>query len=88
MNTYAQSTTEIHEDALNTYYRKRNRQKRAERKRKEKIYYIKQKIFGILMAAFGVLVPFVADGDATMSLLIVPMALYMIFTKEKVLMIR
>lgn len=81
-------TCDIHEDAINTYYRRRNRQKRAERKRKEKAYYIKQKIFGVCFAAFGLLIPFIADGDATASLLIVPMALYMIFTKEKVLMIR
>lgn len=87
MNTYTHST-EIHEDALNTYYRRRNRQKRAEQKRKEKIYYIKQKIFGICFATFGILVPFFADGDATASLLVVPMSVYMIFTKEKVLMIR
>ena len=87
MNTYAQSTTEMHEDALNTYYRKRNRQKRAERRKQEKLYYIKQKLFGIVTAAFGLLIPFVTDGDATMSLFIIPMALYMIFTKEKVLML-
>ena len=87
MNTYAQSTTEIHEDAINTYYRRRNSQKRAERRRQEKLYYIKQKIFGILMAAFGILIPFVADGDATASLLFIPMGLYTIFTKEKVLML-
>lgn len=87
MNTYAHNTIEIHEDALNTYYRRRNRQKRAERRKQEKLYYIKQKLFGMVMAAFGVLIPFVADGDVTMSLFIVPMALYMIFTNEKVLML-
>ena len=88
MNTYSQNTTEIYEDAINTYYRRRNSQKRAERIKQEKLYYIKQKIFGIVFAAFGLLIPFIADGDATMSLFIVPMALYMIFTKEKVLLIR
>lgn len=81
-------TYDIQEEAINTYYRRRNRQKRAERRRKEKVYFIKQKIFGICFAAFGLLIPFIADGDATASLLIVPMALYMVFTKEKVLMIR
>ena len=87
MNTYAQSTTDIHKEALDTYYRRRNRQKRAERRRQEKLYYIKQKLFGVLFAAFGILIPFIADGDATMSLFIIPMALYMIFTKEKVLLL-
>ena len=72
----------IHEDSINTYYRRRNRKKRANKR-----YYRKQKIFGVVVAAFGILVPFVTDGDATMSLFIIPMALYMIFTKEKVLML-
>ena len=83
-NTY--NTTDIQEDAINTYYRRRNRQKRVERRRQEKLYYIKQKIFGVVMAAFGLIIPFVTNGDATMSLLIVPMGLYTIFTKEKVFM--
>ena len=87
MNTYARSTTEMHEEALDTYYRRRNRKKRAERRKQEKLYYIKQKIFGVIVAAFGILFPFVVDGDATMSLFIIPMGLYMIFTKEKVLML-
>ena len=76
-------TEDIQKEAIETYYRKRNKQKKANRK-----YFIKQKLFGFLMVLFGVLVPIVCDGDATISLFIIPMALYMIFTKEKVLMIR
>jgi hypothetical protein len=74
-------TEDIHADAMETYYRRRG-QKKANRK-----YFIKQKLFGLLMVLFGILIPFVADGDATMSLLIVPMGLYTMFTKEKVLML-
>lgn len=74
-------TEDIQQDAIETYYRRRNRQKKVNRK-----YFIKQKLFGLLMVLFGVLVPIVCDGDATMSLLIVPMGLYILFTKEKVFM--
>ena len=68
-----------------------NRQKairRAERKARrkaEKIYYIKQKLSGLTMAAIGILIPFVCNGDATASLLVLPMGLYLLFTKEKVM---
>ena len=65
-----------------------NRQKairRAERKA-EKIYYIKQKLSGLTLAAIGILIPFVADGDATASILILPLGLFLVFTKEKVMM--
>lgn len=68
--------------------REENRQKairRAERKA-EKIYYIKQKLSGLTLAAIGILIPFVADGDATASILILPLGLFLVFTKEKVMM--
>lgn len=72
--------------------REENRQKairRAERKAKrklERIYYIKQKLSGLTLATIGILIPFVADGDATASILILPLGLYLLFTKEKVMM--
>ena len=72
--------------------REENRQKairRAEhkaRRKAEKIYYIKQKLLGLTMAIIGILIPFVCDGDATASLLVLPLGLYLLFTKEKVMM--
>ena len=69
-----------------------NRQKairRAERKARrkaERIYYIKQKLSGLTLATIGILIPFVCDGDATASVLILPLGLYILFTKEKVMM--
>jgi hypothetical protein len=73
-------TEDIQQEAMDTYYRRRG-QKKSKKKSD-----LKQKLFGLLMVLFGVLIPFVADGDVTMSLLIVPMGLYILFTKEKVLM--
>lgn len=69
-----------------------NRQKairRAERETKrkaERIYYIKQKLSGLAMATIGILTPFLCDGDATVFLFVVPLGLFLMFTKEKVMM--
>ena len=69
-----------------------NRQKairRAERKARrkaERIYYIKQKLSGLTMAAIGIITPFLLDGDATFSLIALPLGLFLLFTKEKVMM--
>ena len=69
-----------------------NRQKairRAERKARrkaERIYYIKQKLSGLTMAAIGIFTPFLLDGDATFSLIALPLGLFLMFTKEKVMM--
>lgn len=73
-------TEDIQQEAMDTYYRRRG-QKKSKKKPD-----LKQKLFGLLMVLFGILIPFVADGDATMSLLIIPMGLYTIFTNEKVFM--
>lgn len=44
---------------------------------------IKQKLYGIALIAIGIL-SVLPDKDATAALLIVPMGIYMVFTKEKV----
>lgn len=67
-----------------------NRQKairRAERnarRKAERIYYIKQKLLGLCMVVLGVAIPFVMDGDATASLIVLPIGIYALFTKEKI----
>ena len=72
--------------------REENRQKairRAERKarkRKELAYYIKQKLSGLTMAAIGIFTPILLDGDATFSLIALPLGIYLLFTKEKIMM--
>ena len=69
-----------------------NRQKairRAERKARrkaERLYCIKQKLSGLTMAAIGIFTPFLLDGDATFSLFALPLGIYLLFTKEKVMM--
>ena len=69
-----------------------NRQKaikiaeRKSRKRAEAIYYIKQKLSGLTMAAIGIITPILLDGDATFSLIALPVGIWLMFTKEKVMM--
>ena len=50
-----------------------------------KIYYLKQKLCGLALVLIGVIIPFLLDGDVTVSVLIVPLGLYAIFTKEYIL---
>lgn len=54
----------------------------------ENVYYMKQKLFGLVMLAIGVAAPFLLDGDATFSLLAVPMGIGLMITKQKVMMFR
>lgn len=68
-----------------------NRQKairrvvRKTRKKAEIIYYIKQKLSGLALVSIGIIIPFVNDGDATASLIILPLGIWLLFTKEKVM---
>ena len=56
-----------------------------QKKKKNTIYFAKQKIAGIILIAIGVIIPFILDGDATASIVIIPMGLLLLFTKEKVM---
>lgn len=62
------------------------RRKLTHRQKAERIYYIKQKLSGLIMAAIGIFTPFLLDGDATFSLIALPLGLFLMFTKEKVMM--
>lgn len=47
-------------------------------------YYVKQKLMGVLLIALGVIMAALDGWDITALLLILPIGLLMIFTKEKV----
>lgn len=61
------------------------RRKAEERvyKRQEMLYYFKQKCIGLVLAGLGVLCTFLMDGDATVSLVLVPLGLSVFLSKEK-----
>lgn len=54
---------------------------RKEVKMNKKIF---QKLIGVAMTGIGVL-PFIVGGDATASLLLIPLGLYMVFSKTLVI---
>ena len=60
--------------------------KRKARKRAETIYYMKQKLSGLTMVAIGIITPILLGGDATFSLVALPLGIWLIFTKEKAMM--
>lgn len=59
--------------------------KRRIRQRTERLYYIKQRLSGMTMAAVGIIIPFLLDGDATVSLIALPLGIFLLLTKEKVM---
>ena len=60
--------------------------RRTYRSRAERAYFLKQKLCGLVLTTIGIIVPVVCDGDATASLLLVPMGLFVLFTKEKIML--
>ena len=49
------------------------------------LYFLKQKLCGLVIAAFGILIPFLLDGDATASVILIPLGLFLIFTRQRVM---
>lgn len=60
--------------------------KRKARKRSETIYYIKQKLSGLTMAAIGIITPILLNGDATFSLIALPLGIWLLSTRKKIMM--
>ena len=59
----------------------------AERQEKREllIYKAKQKLLGLLAITVSRASPLLLDGDATASVLFLPLGIYVLFTKEKVI---
>ena len=60
----------------------------AEQKEKREmfLYKAKQKFIGMLAIGISIASPLLLDGDATISVIMLPLGLYLLFTKEKVIM--
>ena len=78
-------TVYTYEEWLKEYNRQET--KRRIRQRTERLYYMKQRISGAIMAAIGIITPFLLDGDATFSLVALPLGIFLMLTKEKVMII-
>ena len=82
-NTY---DTEVFETVMTYSEWEKEHRRRTRKSSADRAYYIKQKLYGVILAAIGIIVPILFDGDATASLLLVPMGLFVLFTKEKVML--
>lgn len=76
-------TVYTYDEWLKEYNRRET--KRRIRQRTEHLYYIKQCLSGTIMAAIGIIAPFVLDGDATVSLVTLPLGIFLLLTREKVM---
>lgn len=63
----------------------RHRERKRTRRKALAIYYIKQKLSGLLLVAIGTVIPVVAN-DITFSIFMIPLGIYLMLTKEKVMM--
>lgn len=76
-------TVYTYKEWLKEYNRRET--KRRIRQRTEYLYYMKQRLSGAIMVAIGIITPFVLDGDATFSLVALPLGIFLMLTKEKVM---
>lgn len=76
-------TVYTYEEWLKEYNRRETT--RRIRQRTEHLYYMKQRLSGVIMAAIGIIMPFVLDGDATVSIVVLPLGIFLVMTKEKVM---
>lgn len=61
--------------------------KRKIRQRTEHLYYLKQRMLGVIMAAIGIAMPFMFGGDVTFSIFVLPLGIFLLLTKEKVIIL-
>ena len=47
-------------------------------------YYLKQKLLGLAAVGIAIVCPLLLNGDATASIIMLPLGLYALFTKEKI----
>lgn len=86
MNTAIKLNTETIETVMTYSQWERIHTKKARKRKSERTYYIKQKLSGLTMAAVGIIIPIICDGDCTFSLFALPLGIWLLFTKEKVMM--
>ena len=86
MNTAIKLNTETIETVMSYSEWERIHIQKQRKRKAERTYYIKQKLSGLTMVAIGIIAPILLDGDATFSLFALPVGIWLLFTKEKVMM--
>ena len=57
----------------------------SQKRKEDMVYFFKQKMCGIIMLLIGILCPIFLDGDATFSLIALPMGIGLFITKKKLM---
>lgn len=76
-------TVYTYEEWLKEYNRRET--KRRTRQRAERLYYMKQRLSGAIMGTIGIVMPFLLDGDVTFSFVVLPLGIFLLLTREKVM---
>ena len=88
--TYKETYTHYRTNSGNTQiYIYRRRKETALKRFMENLladgcYYLKQKFLGLAAVGVAIACPLLLEGDATASLIFLPLGLYALFTKEKI----
>ena len=86
MNTTIKLNTETIKTVMTYSEWERIHTQKARKRKAERVYYIKQKLSGLTLAAIGIVIPILLDGDGTFSIIALPLGIWLLFTKEKVMM--
>lgn len=86
MNTSIKLNAETIETVMTYSEWERIHTQKVQKRKAERVYYIKQKLSGLTMASLGIIAPILLDGDATFSLIALPLGIWLLFTKKKVMM--
>ena len=85
MNTAIKLNTETINETMTYSEWERIHTQKARKRKAERTYYIKQKLSGLTLAAIGIVMPILLDGDGTFSIIALPLGIYLLLTKEKVM---
>lgn len=69
-------------DMVEREAKRRKRQRAAAQRRK---YFLIQRAVGLVLVATNMLAAYIMDGDITAAVLLVPLGIYLMLTKEQVL---
>ena len=75
----------MHDAYQNIYRRKMNVERAKKNRRKESLLLLKQRISAVIIILIACIVPYLTDRDASASVIIIVIAIWLLFTKEKVL---
>lgn len=83
MIIYTDTTSEA---AIADYMQQRRWDRQRERRRRQRRqYFLKKRLTGVFLLVFTVLAVMATGGDATIAIITVPLGLYLVFTKEMLL---